>query len=735
MPEPTPTNTITPPDITGVINQQFFIEPLGGPQGPRSYLEAFPETLYNRSLESNLVALLYALLGPSGIGGLRQNYLRARLAIEENGLQTTELDELYANPFSFARLASESYEENTEGLLTNEQWAKIVESDRSYQNRAINYLKAVQAGGTLLGITLAATSGLNRTVEVIENYRALFDAYSDDPLELEKLGATDSTEEIILLPRQELPRNAVQVISILGTPMTGSFKLAFPIGEGETSENYDNENTSTSALPYNATFNEVRVALEALPRVGPNLAVRGGPLPGNPIEVEFIGTLADRPVPPVLITANSLTGLEEGVIDVQIEQTQAGVAADGTVATIPPEDWYYAQFAVDNIKPMTTIVSTGKSPGITKRQIPTTTAADSEFTEVLRFVTGRNAVQWPPVDATHWIEAGKEKELPKLKNGETSYYEGFHDIWNATAYTGAALENPDYGSSNWLEVLPKYADEHEGSFSPEQAALFPFLGKFNAALNPTAYLLPLSATYAPVNPPEALTFGGPNMIEGGYNTEYVELVEEEEKQHGLAPAAFGKVFLRPTLRDRTASQQTPYWASKELSVGTDYLEIDLGSVEAVNYLVFEASNKPYNIAVAYDVLDAYPERRFIPVTYVASELAVSHRSIGHATQRPNPWNTVEINFTNTLNMMIYTRVIRIEFERRVGEGSPFSLTNGTNLPYSIEVRNLRLGRVISGYVEPRAVEEPVEEVIVTPRTAPTFPETNIYPSPELYPNG
>src|SRR5208282_3274650 len=132
--------SIQTPTLTGVINQQFFIEPLGGPQHPISYLEDFPESLYNTSINSNLVALMYALLGPAGLGTIKRNWLEARLDIEEHGLRTVNLDELYANPLGFARFAEESYELDPEGLLTNEQWEAIIASDAQYKSRAINFL-------------------------------------------------------------------------------------------------------------------------------------------------------------------------------------------------------------------------------------------------------------------------------------------------------------------------------------------------------------------------------------------------------------------------------------------------------------------------------------------------------------------------------------------------------------------------------------------------------------------
>jgi hypothetical protein len=59
----------------------------------------------------------------------------------------------------------------------------------------------------------------------------------------------------------------------------------------------------------------------------------------------------------------------------------------------------------------------------------------------------------------------------------------------------------------------------------------------------------------------------------------------------------------------------------------------------------------------------------------------------------NPWVPMEINCTNRKGEMIYTRWLRLTFTRRQDAGSPFITANGaTKLPWSIEVRNLRVGR-------------------------------------------
>lgn len=668
MAEPVNT-TIQTPDITGVINQQFFIEPQGGPKHPVSYLDRFPSSLYNKGLDSNLVALMYTLLGPAGIGSLKKNYLDARLAIEDNGLRTTDLDALYANPFSFARLALETYEDNTEGLLSNAQWEQIQASDASYKNRAINYLAALRAGGTLLGITLAAKSGLNRAVEVVENYRALYDKYSDSPLELEQIGVTDSTEEVILLPRQERPQSSQQTLAVLGNPITGQFRLALPLGAN--GEGGAQNNTTTGLLPFNVTSEALQGELEKLGVIGAhNVEVTGGPFPGNPLIINFTRELADRSMPAFLVTTNTLANNEAKLTVIEVIVDTVGASADGEVATVPPEDWYYAQVAIENIKPMTTIVTPGKAPGITKRQPVFTSFADSEFVEVLRYVTGRRGVPWPPVDDTNWIEAGVEREAPKPLNAELAHYINFHNISTAVAYTGAALLDPAYETSGWPAVREQYKDEHTGEFSRAQKTLYPFL---NIPVEP---LTQFYATDAPASQPELPTAqnhaGETLLISGVYPVNY---------------AAFAQVSSTP-------SETTLFWSSNELAEGTDYLEIDLGRVQAVNAIFFEASNKPYEVGVSYDLLDAAPQRRFIAANFADPREAESIRTIGYSATEPNQWEVVGLHLTNSLGSLIFTRFIRLEFTRRTGPGSPFA-NNNENLPYSIEIRNLRIGRNIA----------------------------------------
>lgn len=669
--------TVTAPVLSETVNQEFFIEALGGPSNPQTYLEGFfPEAIYTHDLNSNLVALLYALLGPAGIGWIRQNHLLARLLTEGAGLSTLDLDSLYANPFAFARLASESYEFIPQGLLTKEEWEKIQIADASYRNRAKDFLKAVRAGGTLLGIELAAKSGLNRPVDVIENYRALYDAYSDSPLGLKYYGSTRSTEEVIILPRQNVPTSSLQTLVFAGEPKSGEFALQVPIGTEEWTKNIaliENESKEFIAtevhLPWNATANEVQTQLEKLKSVGSNnVIVRGGPAPNESFHISFTNELADQSIPEILVDTSTYKLENEGVEAIAIVTIdQVGATADGQTEEISSEDWHYAYKAIGEIKPMTAIITPARGEGTTQRQIANNVHTDSNFIEVQRYVTGLNNVQWPLTGSTHWIRGGEEIEAPIPQHAERHHYVNFHNVQSIISYGDKAIEDPNYLTNEWPNVNGQYRNEHVGAFSVYEAALFPFLEDFT---NPKQRYTPNLGLANPVEPLTVQSVNGEliNLLNDTYPTDYQSLPGVKQV---------------PTT--------TLFWSSHEKKEGSDYLEIDLGTIQVVNYISFQATNKPYNIAVSFDTLDAAPSRHFIPVTLLDEKIIPSNSILRYGSSI-NPWRSCFINFSDSLGNPIFTRFVRIEFKRR--PESPYRLADSTPIPYGVEVRNLRLGRNI-----------------------------------------
>lgn len=756
------------PVTTTTINQNFFLEALGGSQNPISYLDSFPDTVYTKALDSLLVTFLYAILGPTGVGLLRQQYLEARLMIEESGLQTTDLDNLYANAFAFARAAYETYSiDASASLLPAAEQAQILAQDASFRNRAMDFLKGARGGSTKAGLTLVAKSGLNRPVELIENYRSLFDHYTDVPLGLQDIGQTKSVNEVIVIPRQTTPQSAVQTLSISGEPTQGWFSLIYPAGQQWTAVSYSpvsatngtiavpdasrfpagvfvtltnlpttataaqiagltasqvtlyaeslggagtlvslgqslmsgNEGqpaalpTSTGSyialvgvaqtypLPYNASSAQVQNALTALPVIGSgNVIVSGGPFPDQDIQVQFANQLSDQSLPSLIfntpqdvptgvLVSRDFGPLADAVgnpldIGVEVLQSTVGVSADQQATVISDADRSTLYAALNQTGPTTALFTTTLGTSDTVRQPVSNSFTASNQVQVVRYETGR-AIQWPALDATHWIEPGIEHEAPTVF-GSSNQYEGFHNIADIISYTEAALTDAGYlnGSTN-VEV--NYWDNLVGNYSPAQLALYPGLSGLNSG-NYIDQYLPEDAEAPQAEPLVLTTTNGINVINEVYPLDYLTLPGVPQPAGGLL------------------------WASAERPSGIDYLEIDLGTAQPVNYLYFEASNKPYLIDVAYDVLDQSPSRLWNPVKIVPPTNGTSTLSLNY--QATQLWSTVTIDFTDSLGGMIYTRFLRIGFTKSP-IGTVYQPIGNQGIPYSIEVRNLRVGRNVT----------------------------------------
>jgi hypothetical protein len=90
--------------------------------------------------------------------------------------------------------------------------------------------------------------------------------------------------------------NAVQTITVTGTPTGGTFTLNF-------------DGATTTTILYNSTAAQLQAILDALPTIGTgNTLVAGGALPGTPLTVTFRNTLGGAPQPLMTLITNSLTG-------------------------------------------------------------------------------------------------------------------------------------------------------------------------------------------------------------------------------------------------------------------------------------------------------------------------------------------------------------------------------------------------------------------------------------------
>ena len=119
-------------------------------------------------------------------------------------------------------------------------------------------------------------------------------------------------------PFQAAGTNEVQTITITGTPTGGTFTLTF---QGET----------TAAIAYNATAAAVKTALVAASSdlTADDVTVTGGPGPGTPYVVTFIGSQEGGQDQPAITASGSFTGGTTPAIAVTQTTTGAAGATDG----------------------------------------------------------------------------------------------------------------------------------------------------------------------------------------------------------------------------------------------------------------------------------------------------------------------------------------------------------------------------------------------------------------------
>ena len=110
--------------------------------------------------------------------------------------------------------------------------------------------------------------------------------------------------------------NAVQTLTITGSPTGGTFTLTF-------------EGATTAPIPWNGTVVQVQTALSALPTVGPNITVAGTAMPAGSMTLTFGGGQAGAVVPAITGSGALLTATGTVVI------TQTTPGAPAIVEDIP----------------------------------------------------------------------------------------------------------------------------------------------------------------------------------------------------------------------------------------------------------------------------------------------------------------------------------------------------------------------------------------------------------------
>ncbi|MFP6765061.1 MAG: hypothetical protein VB858_15645, partial [Planctomycetaceae bacterium] len=115
-----------------------------------------------------------------------------------------------------------------------------------------------------------------------------------------------------------LAQNERQFVTVNGGPTGGTFTLSFnDAGSGI--------NGTSANINFNDTAALVQTAIETgIPALAGNILVTGGALPGAPVAIEFIGTLAATDVAPFALAANNLQG---GTPTVVVQESESVLLA------------------------------------------------------------------------------------------------------------------------------------------------------------------------------------------------------------------------------------------------------------------------------------------------------------------------------------------------------------------------------------------------------------------------
>lgn len=648
------------PQYSEVVRRNILLEPLGGPKDVFYYLDTFPDEIYTKSPDSHLYKFMRALLGESGVNWLKKGYLETRIQLEEIGLESFDLDKFFGSPFAFGRIVEEQLGEDPYGIIPKDQWEQIKAKNARYRNRALDYMNGARAGNTVEGMRLVAKAGLGHDVEIVENYRFLFDVHSDDPLGLTHFGKTLSTEEMIVLPRREIGMNEQQMISISGNPnppngggfyfiYNGRASFMYPhpdrLAVGNTTPGYDvttpSGTTSYTTVPFDGTRDHVRLALECIPDIPVgSVNVEGGPGPLLPWIITFQGALAQRDVPELQLVstlglfgnpADPATRNSTNPVTVTVTTLQGGHESINEVVDLAPNEAHNLMSAVDRIRPQTTIMTIGQAPGLRERTVWQQADSSSEFVEVVRFVSGNPNISWPKTTLTnpqYWIEPYKEKQAPRVAGDLQYHYTGFHNITSVEASSTIDLnQSPD-------RILADYAEP-----------LF------------------ITATTEIANKAVSL-------INGVYPQDYKDL-----------PGS-------PRIRYKDEQ----FWASKNWNIQgflrgqeqDEWVTIRFPFVKCVNYVSLDIFRDDVQIDIEYDAYDGVSDSLWVPVTPVDP---YSNVIVRHLSTTENSWASLGLTFTNSRNDLIWTRGLKFTFKHL--DSSP------GHWGYPIKVRNLRVARNVS----------------------------------------
>lgn len=134
----------------------------------RSWLDSFPDEIYDLRDTSHIVRILDAMCGDPGVGGARKRMMLKRMQTQLSVTQMSDLDSLYGNVFNLPRLDREKYSYNADDLMTSDMIDDIRVKDAMYRARIWKYMRAFGYGGTAEGVRLAAESACGVPCQIVD---------------------------------------------------------------------------------------------------------------------------------------------------------------------------------------------------------------------------------------------------------------------------------------------------------------------------------------------------------------------------------------------------------------------------------------------------------------------------------------------------------------------------------------------------------------------------------------
>jgi hypothetical protein len=653
------------------IDQRYFVEAIQGAKHPSNYLDRFPDNIFNTSPDAVLYKLIYTLIGPAGVASLKRGYFEARLKFEEMGLESAQLESFYANPMGFGRIAEETFSEDVTGLLNNDIWSKIKSKDQAYKNRVLDFMHAARLGGTPEGMRYAAKSALGRDVNIVEGYEYIFDQNSDqivgfqNTIEPNKNGIY-STEKFAIVPNPETSGSIVQTITFNPIPSFGTFTILYKF-------------VSTQPIPYSATALDIKNALSQNDSIKNNIIVSGTPRTG--ITIQFVGPIGHNNEDVLSVDASGLASSTNATCSVTVESNSGIISTNNEFTFVSPESKKHLEIAIDKLRPINAypVFVSGQSDWNQIAPSPESIApiSSSDYTNVVRHVTGNSQVTWPDntKKSLDWIKPNEEIEAPILKKDFKESYQNFHEINKIYAYSE---DNSD------LSVVQKQLNYSTGSFNPNLLKKITYLNQFNDAKYSTTNFTPDLAVAEHFKPRTATSYdlnSDTPLIDGIYPVSYLDVPGVIKKQ-----------------------TNDLFWASVARSSGTDYLEIDFGKTRAINFLSFEFLKSPVSVSIWYDTYDYEGYRNFVQVSKEqlpgTTETYEFDTEFSYYPDDLSPWEYVTYNFKDSNQNIVYTRYLRIKFDRKFESSNGnfvknwLTNNNGDSDVWPICVKNLRIGRTV-----------------------------------------